>query len=170
MLREAHSDIHLLDPGAGVGTLFTAAVAEFCRREVRPPAIHVAAYEIDASLAQYLPDAFRMCEAACRRAGIRFTAELVQADFLACAADRLAGDLFTAPSGARFTCAILNPPYRKISSNSEARRLLRRIGVETSNLYTGFMTATMRLLAAGGEMVAITPRSFTNGRYFRPFR
>ncbi len=170
MLKEAHNEVHLLDPGAGVGTLFTAAVAEFCRRAVRPQSIRVTAYEIDTTLAEYLPDAFRFCEAACQRAGIRFTAELVQADFLACAADLLAGDLFTAPSGARFTCALLNPPYRKIKSDSEARRLLRRIGIETSNLYTGFMTATMKLLAAGGEMVAITPRSFANGRYFRPFR
>ncbi len=170
MLGDGREPIHLLDPGAGVGTLFTAAVAEFCRREVRPPAIHVTAYEIDPKLAEYLPDTFRACEAACQRAGIRFTAERVQADFLACAADLLSEDLFAAPAGARFTCALLNPPYRKISSDSEARGLLRQIGIETSNLYTGFMAATVKLLKAGGEMVAITPRSFANGRYFRPFR
>jgi adenine-specific DNA-methyltransferase len=170
MLKEAHEQVHLLDPGAGVGTLFTAAVAEFCRRLVRPQAIHVTAYEVDPQLAEYLPDSFRLCTAACRRAGIRFTGQLVQEDFLACAADFLAGDLFVAPAGAKFTCALLNPPYRKINGDSHARSLLRRIGVETTNLYTGFMTATVKLLEAGGEMVAITPRSFANGRYFRPFR
>jgi adenine-specific DNA-methyltransferase len=170
LLKETRKPVHLLDPGAGVGTLFAAAVAEFCRREVRPPAVHVTAYEIDPKLAEYLPDTFRACEAACQRAGIRFTAERVQADFLACAADLLAEDLFAASAGARFTCALLNPPYRKISSDSEARRLLRRIGVETSNLYTGFLAASVKLLETGGEMVAITPRSFANGRYFRGFR
>jgi adenine-specific DNA-methyltransferase len=44
------------------------------------------------------------------------------------------------------------------------------MGVETSNLYTGFLAAAVRLLEPGGEMVAITPRSFCNGSYFRPFR
>jgi adenine-specific DNA-methyltransferase len=170
MLNEADEQVRLLDPGAGVGSLFTAAVGEFCRREVRPQAIHVTAYEIDPKLAEYIPDTFRACKAACQRAGIRFTGELVQADFLASAADLLAGDLFTVTAARRYTCVLLNPPYRKINSDSEARSLLRRIGVETSNLYTGFMTATVKLLEAGGQMVAITPRSFTNGQYFRPFR
>ena len=50
---------------------------------VRPRAIHVTAYEIDPKLADYLPDTFRACRAACQRAGIRFTSELVRADFLA---------------------------------------------------------------------------------------
>jgi adenine-specific DNA-methyltransferase len=55
-------------------------------------------------------------------------------------------------------------------SESEPRRLLRAIGVETSNLYTAFLALTMALLEPGGEMVSITPRSFCNGPYFRPFR
>jgi adenine-specific DNA-methyltransferase len=170
MLKDTCEEVQLLDPGAGVGTLFAAAVAEFCRREVRPPAVHVMAYEIDPKLAEYLSDTVRACEAACHRVGMRFTAEIVPADFLACAGDLLTGDFFAAPTGARFNYALLNPPYRKITNDSEARSLLRRIGIETSNLYSGFMAATVKLLRAGGEMVAITPRSFANGRYFRPFR
>ena len=31
--------------------------------------------------------------------------------------------------------AILNPPYRKINTDSPERHLLRRVGMETSNLY-----------------------------------
>jgi adenine-specific DNA-methyltransferase len=41
---------------------------------------------------------------------------------------------------------------------------------ETSNLYTGFVALIHRLLAPGGELVAITPRSSCNGPYFQPFR
>jgi len=47
---------------------------------------------------------------------------------------------------------------------------LRRLGIETGNLYSGFLAAALALLAPGGELVAITPRSFCNGPYFRPFR
>jgi len=34
----------------------------------------------------------------------------------------------------RFSHAILNPPYKKINSNSEHRLILRRMGIETVNL------------------------------------
>lgn len=43
-------------------------------------------------------------------------------------------------------------------------------GIETSNLYTAFLALTARLLEPGGELTAITPRSFCNGSYFRSFR
>ena len=57
-----------------------------------------------------------------------------------------------------------------IGSRAPDRRLLRSVGVETGNLYTGFLALAARLLAPGGELVAITPRSFCSGPYFRPFR
>jgi len=72
--------------------------------------------------------------------------------------------------GPRYNCVILNPPYRKIRSDSEVRRTLRKVGVETSNLYAGFVAIAIQQLRPGGELVAITPRSFCNGPYFRPFR
>ncbi|MGF1987518.1 MAG: Eco57I restriction-modification methylase domain-containing protein [Nostoc sp. ZfuVER08] len=65
---------------------------------------------------------------------------------------------------------MLNPPYLKINVHSQCRKWLRSIGLETSNLYTGFMAATAQLLKPKGEFVAITPRSFCNGTYFREFR
>jgi len=37
------------------------------------------------------------------------------------------------------------------------RSLLRAIGVETSNIYPGFMGAAAQMLTDGGELVAITP-------------
>lgn len=82
---------------------------------------------------------------------------------------RLAGDLFGTHPPA-FDAAISNPPYRKIGTDSAERRALRSIGIETSNLYTGFIALIQRLLVPGGQLVGITPRSFCNGPYFRPFR
>ena len=69
-----------------------------------------------------------------------------------------------------FTCAILNPPYRKIGSDSDERKACRAVGLEASNLYAAFVGATVSLLEEGGDLVAITPRSFANGPYFRAFR
>ena len=69
-----------------------------------------------------------------------------------------------------FNVAIINPPYRKIRSDSSTRLLLRSAGIEASNLYAGFVALVIRLLVKGGELVAITPRSFCNGPYFKLFR
>ncbi len=48
--------------------------------------------------------------------------------------------------------------------------MLSAVGIETSNLYSGFISLIVRLLVPGGQLVAITPRSFCNGPYFKPFR
>ena len=111
----------------------------------------------------------RECEHRCADAGIRFTFTIHSADFIQEMSARLAGDLFGTHPPA-FDAAIANPPYRKISTDSAERRALRYVGVETSNLYTGFIALIQRLLVPGGQLVGITPRSFCNGPYFRPFR
>ena len=69
-----------------------------------------------------------------------------------------------------FDVAILNPPYKKFRAESRTRQLLRRLNIETSNLYTAFLSLVVLLLNDSGELIAITPRSFCNGPYFRPFR
>lgn len=68
----------------------------------------------------------------------------------------------------KYSHVIMNPPYKKIKSTSSHRAALRLAGIETSNLYTGFMYLAAQRLRSGGEMVAIVPRSFCNGPYFKP--
>jgi adenine-specific DNA-methyltransferase len=162
--------LRVLDPGAGIGSLSAAFVTAMCRRACRPQAIALTAYEIDSELIGDLQKALDLCRAASVEAGIQFEARVIDEDFLEAGARSLTSDLFTARIDERFDCAILNPPYRKIRTESRERRLLREIGVETSNLYAGFLAITAQILAPGGEMVAITPRSFCNGPYFEPFR
>jgi adenine-specific DNA-methyltransferase len=162
--------LRVLDPGAGVGSLSAAFVDAMCRRPRRPEAIELTAYEIDPTLIRHLRTTLDLCRVASEEAGIRFEGRIVTEDFLEAGVRILTGDLFAAGTDERFDCAILNPPYRKIRTESRERALLRAIELETSNLYTGFLAVTVRLLAPGGEMVAITPRSFCNGPYFEPFR
>ena len=73
-------------------------------------------------------------------------------------------------SGNSFTHAILNPPYKKISSDSHHRKLLRQAEIETVNLYSAFVALALAMMSPGGQIVAIIPRSFCNGPYYRPFR
>src|SRR5438874_1238413 len=65
MLAFPSQHVSLLDPGAGVGSLFAACVEELCRRPSPPTSIHVTAFELDPALAAYLPDTLQLCEEAC---------------------------------------------------------------------------------------------------------
>lgn len=163
--------LRLLDAGGGNGMLTAAAVAELCsRRAARPERISATVWELDDALIPSLEDTLRLCEAACRREGVAFTADLRHGDFILEAADMLGANRLFAGDAPRFDAAILNPPYRKLRSDSEERLRLRAAGIETSNLYAAFVWLTVELLADQGELVAITPRSYMNGSYFRPFR
>lgn len=127
------------------------------------------AYELDSAIIPRLRKTYNDCARLCDAAGIEFAAKILNEDFIAAAAAMVRDELFGA-SQRSFNAAIVNPPYRKIQSNSATRLLLRSVGIETSNLYTGFLALLVKLLADDGELVAITPRSFCNGTYFKPFR
>lgn len=169
-LFEIHrSEVHLLDAGAGAGALSVALIGRLFRDPRKPKRISITAYEIDATQIEPLRARLDGCRRECERAGISFSATVLNEDFIAATVPLVRGDLF-ASEAPRFNTAITNPPYRKIRSDSSTRLLLRSAGIETSNLYAGFVALVTRLLDKGGEMVAITPRSFCNGPYFKPFR
>jgi adenine-specific DNA-methyltransferase len=161
--------VRLLDAGAGAGSLTAAFVSRCCENRDGVRAIDATLYEFDGEILDVLSETMHECEHRCSDVGIRFTFTIHPADFIQEMSARLAGDLFgTSPPV--FDVAIANPPYRKIGTDSAERRALRSVGVETSNLYTGFIALIQRLLVPGGQLVGITPRSFCNGPYFRPFR
>ena len=168
MFVGARPTVSLLDAGAGVGSLSAAFVAEMCMRAERPERLTVSVYEIDSRLVEYLHNTLALCRRACDEAGIQFDGRVVEGDFIRLGVGELRSGLFDVPPS--FDVVILNPPYRKINTASESRRLLRAVGIETSNLYTGFLGVAAQFLSRGGELVAITPRSFCNGPYFKPFR
>ncbi|WP_335033140.1 BsuBI/PstI family type II restriction endonuclease [Nostoc sp.] len=163
-------EISLLDAGAGIGSLLAAFVAQVCQQQQHTSSLRVVAYEVDPFLIRYLHQTLKLCERECEYVGISFNYEIRETDFIEDAVRLKKLGLLNSANATEFTHAILNPPYLKINAHSKVRELLRSIGLETSNLYTGFMAATAQLLKPNGEFVAITPRSFCNGPYFRDFR
>ena len=153
-------NVRLLDAGAGVGSLAGAfldrgAAGDFLFRHVE-----VTAYEIDQTLRERLSHTLE------HYAGrLDLDSEIVSEDFIENAVNRIQFQ-----SSRRFTHAILNPPYKKIASLSRHRLLLRQVGIETVNLYSAFVALSIALMEPGGQIVAIIPRSFCNGPYYKPFR
>lgn len=168
MFDDPPARVRLLDAGAGVGSLVVAFVVDACARPARPRQIDVTAVEVDAAFVPRLRENLEACRAYCLARGVVFGFEVVEGDFIDFVVDAEA-DLFRRQALA-FDCAILNPPYRKIRADSCHRRRLEAIGVRATNLYAAFVALTARLLRPGGQMVAITPRSFCNGPYFKSFR
>ena len=155
LFSERKGDVRLLDAGAGVGSLTDAFISRWGSRDVC-----VCAYEIDPTMVSYLRETLG------RYGNCSFEAKIIERDFIQEAVYRI--KLSNNPGG--FTHAILNPPYKKINSDSAHRALLRAAGLETVNLYTAFVGLAIELMAKGGELVAIIPRSFCNGLYYKPFR
>lgn len=149
----------LLDAGAGVGALSCAFLDRWTAGGFGFDAVEATAYEIDDHLRSHLAQ---------HLAGYRgVVTRIIAGDYIELAT---ADDLFTVKQPSGYTHAILNPPYKKINSNSSHRLALRRIGIETVNLYSAFVALAVAQAAPGGQIVAIIPRSFCNGPYYRPFR
>ncbi len=165
-LFDINDDIncHLLDAGAGIGSLSAAFIDRWISYNYSFKNIELDAFEIDKYLHPYLIQTLEKY-----KKHFKFVPIIRDTDFIHTAADYLSGSLFiqTLP---KYSHAILNPPYKKIRSNSAHRKALRQVGIETVNLYSAFVALALALLDKQGQLVAIIPRSFCNGLYYRPFR
>ena len=150
----------LLDPGAGIGSLSCAFLDRCASGKLSFNDIAVSAFELDESLHGDLKHSLAQYASA-----LPLAFEIHGGDFIEEAADRVQRG-FTK----EFTHAILNPPYKKIGSKTYHRHLLGKVGIETVNLYSAFVALSLAMLRPGGQLVAIVPRSFCNGPYYRPFR
>lgn len=160
--KRSFESCRLVDPGAGLGALTGAFIDRWKTGQILSKTLAVTAFELDDRLRNRLSETI---EEHWQHDGLTF--QLIGGDFIEQASLSLLGfrkDKFG------FTHAILNPPYKKISTDSKHRQYLRKAGIETVNLYSGFLGLVIRMMEAGGEIVAIIPRSFCNGPYYKPFR
>lgn len=145
----------LLDAGAGVGALCCAFIDRWVAGELGFQAIEATAYEIDDALRGHLEQ---------HLAGYpNVASRIIGGDYIELATAEALEDR-------GYTHVILNPPYKKINSRSAHRLALRSAGIETVNLYSAFVALAVAEATLGGQIVAIIPRSFCNGPYYRPFR
>lgn len=164
LFPDSNGYCHLLDAGAGIGSLSAAFLERWRLGGFHFEHVNIDAFEIDHSLHPYLTQTLEKYK---QLDDCTFT--IRDEDFILAAVDSLTGYIFSQPLP-NYTHAILNPPYKKISSNSTHRSALRQAGIETVNLYSAFVALAVALSAPGGQVVAIIPRSFCNGPYYRPFR
>lgn len=142
--------LRLLDAGAGIGLLSAAVLGR------RPGRCSVHAWELEP---HFLPEL---------RATLALhpgSHEIHSRDFILDAVERACTGRIPG-----YDAAILNPPYAKIATGSVHRRMIEKLGFPTVNLYSCFLGCAVALCRPGAQIVAIIPRSWMNGPYFRAFR
>lgn len=163
LFKNITGNVTLLDPGCGPCSLTAAFLDEAIKRK-SCKSISVDACDVDVHLDERIRDSLKECEIVSNGLGTKFRWQYDIADFITSTDD------YCFSKFENYTHAIINPPYKKIAQRSEHRVSLRKMGIETVNLYTGFISVAIKKLKPNGEMVAIIPRSFCNGSYYQSFR
>lgn len=171
LLRTPPTHLRVLDPGAGTGVL-SAAICERILDLRSSRRIQFVLFETDPVVLPLLDENMRRCRTLLNAAGHEMTYKIEEADFVlsnrpCCGQETL---FAAAPPLDSFDAAIMNPPYFKLNKNSSHARAFERIIHGQPNIYALFMATAATMLRPGGQLVAITPRSFCNGLYFRQFR
>ncbi len=157
--------LRVLDPGAGVGSL-SAALVERVLAHAPNITVEVTVVEVDPRVVPQLRATMADCETTATRVHRRVSTKVIVGDFIESSVGLLAKQVLRGP----FDIVLMNPPYAKLGAGSPHRHALAAYGVDCPNLYAAFMTLGTGALTAGGQLVAITPRSFANGPYFERFR
>lgn len=150
--NESEGVANLLEPSAGVGNLIDAFMSRFASITKS-----ITAIELDPIPYQALDQYLKVFKE-------NSSVQSINTDFVDWGLESYY------QSKTKFTHIVLNPPYKKIGGDSKYRRALSQVTCDHVNIYTGFIALCILLLEQDGEVVAIVPRSFCNGLYFRDFR
>ena len=170
MLMPTTATVQMLDPGAGAGIL-SCAILETVTATVA--SVEITAYELDSALAHGLEHVLAYAATWCQERGLQVAYRVHQADFVlenAAILDprpRLFPAAMPTPT---FDWIIANPPYLKIPKSDPRAQAAAPVVHGQPNLYALFMAIAANLLKPEGQLVMITPRSYTAGPYFRKFR
>lgn len=154
--------VRILDAGAGTGIL-TASAALRCL-ELGCKTVHAVLYELDSEALPNLEQTLKIVQNTFSHQRATLTFEIRCEDFVLARPDKN-------ESIQAFDVSVINPPYFKYSvKNSSYAKAAADLYHGDPNIYASFLAIVMASMKDGGQMVTITPRSFTNGLYFKGFR
>lgn len=157
----------LLDTGAGSGIL-TGAVCEEVIKNDFIKIIHIDLYENNEDILPVLNENLEYLVKTLKEHDKVLTYKILNENFIIYNTGYWRGDIgSTSPS---YDVVISNPPYKKISKGDLEAISMANIVFGQPNIYFLFMAMSAKLLKDDGQMIFITPRSFSSGAYFKNFR
>jgi len=150
--------VNVLDPGAGTGILSCSLVNELVKHGKTK--INLDALEIDTSILGELKQSYNAF-----KSNGNVNCQIFDKNFISDIGAELAWGI-----NKKYDIIIMNPPYKKINTNTIYKNVLYDIGIDTVNTYSAFIALGIKMLKKNGILTAIVPRSFCNGLYFLPFR
>ncbi len=171
LVTYSSTTIQLLDPGCGTAVLSCALIERLVKNNREIQKIELTAYETDLSLIPYTELSLSYLSKWLKAVNISFEFFIIQKDFILENADALIEmpQMFFSDSK-KFDLIISNPPYFKLSKEDKKTKAAQTIVSGHANIYSIFMAVAAKLLKENGELIFITPRSFTSGNYFKAFR
>jgi adenine-specific DNA-methyltransferase len=164
--------LKILDPGCGTLVLSCSLIENLIKTYPDIKTIELSAYETDTDLLPYTYKSIDFLKTWANKNGVSFHCQLSTEDFVLANKEcfRISMSLFDEPRKEIFDIVISNPPYFKISKDDKRAVVAKSIVYGQPNIYSVFLMAAAKLLKTDGELIFITPRSFSSGNYFRAFR
>lgn len=166
------SNLKILDPGCGVLVLSCSLIENLIKNNPYIKTIELSTYETDTDLLPYTYKSIDFLKIWTNKNNVSFNCQLSTDDFILANKEcfQASTSLFDEPRNEIFDIVISNPPYFKISKEDKRAVIAKSIVYGQPNIYSIFLMAAAKLLKTDGELIFITPRSFSSGNYFRAFR
>lgn len=164
--------LKILDPGCGTCILSCALIESIVSNNKRIKEIILEVYESDLEILNYTNIALNYLKNWLNQFNIKFNSHIHSGDFILENKDCFQTGLsfFNFPKNEIFDIVILNPPYFKISKIDKRAVTAKIILNGHPNIYSIFLMTAAKLLKSEGKLIAIVPRSFSSGNYFKEFR
>jgi adenine-specific DNA-methyltransferase len=156
--------VSILDAGAGSGIL-AISVAERILQQDSSVKVEVVCYENDPHVLPLLKSNLELVKKEYKK----FSYEVIEDNYILSQRNSFNGDLFASETK-KYDLIIGNPPYKKISKDAPEALAMPEVCHGAPNLYFLFAAMGIFNLKENGQMVYITPRSWTSGAYFESFR
>lgn len=163
MSKNKKKRLKILDCGAGTGILGVSLLEKLIKDDIVEE-IEIDFYENDKEVLDVLNKEINELEEILNNKKIKLT--IIEENFILYNKEIWNDSNFNGI----YDIIISNPPYKKLNKQSEESVALESIVYGQPNIYFLFMAMAIKLLNKDGEMIFITPRSFTSGAYFKKFR
>lgn len=172
LVKQTQDVFRILDPGCGTAILSISLIELLVKRDSTLNRIELTLYETDKDILPYTQIAIDYLSWWLQQKNIELISSLKTSDFVLENKEcfEKSATLFFEPTAPKYDIVISNPPYFKINKEDKRASVAKSIVWGQPNIYSIFMMVAAKLLKMKGELIFITPRSFTSGNYFRTFR